>query len=522
MPGGRVRHDGRQGTIDQDQEFVDFLQSLTEPISKPLANGLETGEGKTAITTTPLIQYIKEKKAAKAKEAAAAKSAKAKEAKAAKTEKKPAVVVKKGATTPAEKEKLAKATQETVNAINKSVAAMQKKPNAPKGDSKAGTGKETPPATPPAKRERERGTATAANRILQRDLGLAPKEPRSKRASQTPIAPKTDEQPVPAESESATPPSVNAPPAPSTLPAGPKNPRTSANNTAKNVQQQQRPTRPLLQPSNGAKSAFLKHANPSQGVTEDLLRTAFEAYGSLTRCEIDRKKGFGYIDFTETESLRKAMQASPVKVGNGQVVVLENKVRPTGSTKGSAPASPALRSTQPASDIKDTTSTTSAERKDKLSANPNNNNQLQQTTSNQNKPPQSSTPTPAPTSGPKAATSTSPISQPAPQQPSSTPRNVPACSANTNRANHPNAPVRGNYAGAGPRGGRGNYRGARGNMPFRHRGGRPGGGAAATPGTTVEHSTNATTTTSTTADASGGGNGSLSAGAAPAAESSGS
>ena len=41
MATARVRHDGRQGTIDQDQEFIDFLQSLTEPIAKPTTNGTE-------------------------------------------------------------------------------------------------------------------------------------------------------------------------------------------------------------------------------------------------------------------------------------------------------------------------------------------------------------------------------------------------------------------------------------------------------------------------------------------------
>ncbi|KAH7385798.1 hypothetical protein BKA66DRAFT_75887 [Pyrenochaeta sp. MPI-SDFR-AT-0127] len=34
MPGGRRRNDNRQSTIDQDQEFKDFLESLTNPITK--------------------------------------------------------------------------------------------------------------------------------------------------------------------------------------------------------------------------------------------------------------------------------------------------------------------------------------------------------------------------------------------------------------------------------------------------------------------------------------------------------
>src|SRR5271168_3213547 len=52
VPGSRVRHDGRQGTIDQDPEFIDFLHSLTEPASKPPANddGAEAKLDKAAVT----------------------------------------------------------------------------------------------------------------------------------------------------------------------------------------------------------------------------------------------------------------------------------------------------------------------------------------------------------------------------------------------------------------------------------------------------------------------------------------
>jgi regulator of nonsense transcripts 3 len=98
----------------------------------------------------------------------------------------------------------------------------------------------------------------------------------------------------------------------------------------------QRAAKASPQPSVGAKSAFLKHANPSQGITEELLQTIFKEFGPIARCEIDKKKGLGYVDFTETESLKKAMQASPVKVGNGQVVVLENRPQ-YGNKRGAGP-----------------------------------------------------------------------------------------------------------------------------------------------------------------------------------------
>ena len=54
MPGGRRRNDNRQGTIDQDQDFKDFLESLTNPISKPAAPEGEQAKD-VKVKTTPLI-----------------------------------------------------------------------------------------------------------------------------------------------------------------------------------------------------------------------------------------------------------------------------------------------------------------------------------------------------------------------------------------------------------------------------------------------------------------------------------
>lgn len=340
VPGNRVRHDGRQGTIDQDQEFIDFLQSLTEPVSKPTNDSGAADSKQEKTTTTPLVQYLKEKKAAKAKEAAAAKTAKAKEAKEAKTEKSgKTTVVIKNAPTSAEKARVAKATQDAVKAINKSVASMQGKASPQKTDAKsapaAAASKEITP--PPARPPRERGSAAVANRILQRDLGITPKDAKSRTARTSGVSKDIEAKPKvtaavsnatsqPAAKSSTEPPTT----ANSVPPTGPRHSRPpSAAAVKPNVVPASRPSKALPQPTSGAKSAFLKHANASQGVTEDLLRTAFEAFGPLTRCEIDKKKGFGYVDFAETEGLRIAMQASPVKVGNGQVVVLENKTRKT-------------------------------------------------------------------------------------------------------------------------------------------------------------------------------------------------
>ena len=224
-----------------------------------------------------------------------------------------------------------------------------------KGPGQAATPKETPPPPPPPKRERERGNASIAAKILQRDLGLGPKERRTSGITKAPAlsteaakgnatpaakvnlpgATRDATIPAPANSTQAS----NEPKVSTSVPpTGPRNakPTSSTPQPPKPTPAPaQRPPKPNPVPSASAKSAFLKHANPSQGVTEPLLEAAFSAFGTLTRCEIDKKKGFGYVDFADPEGLKKAMQASPIKIGNGQVVVLENKSKPTVKAPGS-------------------------------------------------------------------------------------------------------------------------------------------------------------------------------------------
>ncbi|KIW98184.1 uncharacterized protein Z519_01768 [Cladophialophora bantiana CBS 173.52] len=377
MPVPRIRHDGRQGTIDQDQEFIDFLQSLTEPINKPASNGAEATDVKAdTVTITPLVQYIKEKKANKAKEAAQAKAAKreSKEAKPTKSERTPTVIIKGKNTsnlTEKEKERVVKATQDAVKAANKAAAALQgKQTTSAKPETKQTSAKEaqpqpsasaaSTPATTPSKRERnrERDSGRAAARMLQRDLGLLARENTSQRTPKTPssstattndtvassstVKPSTpttaakSSEPPGEQSKPTTPATTTTPAAPPTGPRAARTPNTtstkpeppsapSASSARPSSIQRQSKTSSLPQPTSGAKSAFLKHANPSQGITEDLLQQVFKEFGAITRCEIDKKKGLGYVDFQEPEALKKAMAASPVKVAQGQVVVLENK-----------------------------------------------------------------------------------------------------------------------------------------------------------------------------------------------------
>lgn len=387
IPNSRVRHDGRQGTIDQDPEFIDFLQSLTEPIVKPASNGESTDVKSEKVTTTPLVQYLKEKKAnkAKEKEATASKGIKksqegkeakdkdvkdgksgkdGKEGKPASSKSEQATIVKKGSTSEVEKARVAKATQQAMDSIKKSVAEI-KGQNTSKQEQKHQEKKETTPTAPTPKKERQRGDASAAARIIGRDLGLVPKENRRQRAVTTPASAPAATSPTPTEA-----PVLPVSPSPQTAaatdvsqsstaqsaaqpPTGPRNLRTTTpqpSSLRSNPPPQASKAKAPPQPSPGAKSAFLKHANPSQGVTEELLRSIFSTHGTITRCEIDKKKGLGYIDFAETEALKKAMAASPVKVGNGSVVVLENRTpyrkvsqaatKNNSSPKTSTPSSP--------------------------------------------------------------------------------------------------------------------------------------------------------------------------------------
>lgn len=78
-------------------------------------------------------------------------------------------------------------------------------------------------------------------------------------------------------------------------------------------------------PGSLATRAFLKHANPSQGVTEALLKEAMGGFGAVSSVEIDRRKGFAYVEFADHNGLVKALAASPVTVANAAVQVLERK-----------------------------------------------------------------------------------------------------------------------------------------------------------------------------------------------------
>ncbi|KAH0551560.1 hypothetical protein GP486_007224, partial [Trichoglossum hirsutum] len=211
IPSAKRRSDARQGTIDQDPEFIAFLESLTNPTNAKKGSGEGSigvdgpGKKEEKVTTTPLIQYLKDKKALKAKEATlptkgsrarletrenrgdkgGEKKILSKPAKEAALAEKN-YLEKKGARE--REKKVQKATTEAIKVLNReaSAASGKAKTDTPLPPaSSAGGGKEAgssqspaAPSAPAAERRRERGNASIAAKILQRDLGLGGTPPR--------------------------------------------------------------------------------------------------------------------------------------------------------------------------------------------------------------------------------------------------------------------------------------------------------------------------------------------------------
>ncbi|KAJ9667569.1 hypothetical protein H2201_002438 [Coniosporium apollinis] len=396
IPGGRRRNDARQGLIDQDPEFKDFLESLTNPVAKPAApDAAETliGVKEEKVTTTPLIEHLREKKAAKDKAAAkpAIKHAHGDSKDEKASEKK--ILVKGGKENAASPEKAKKPTRaERDKAAKEAVKVLSKEAAATSQPVAAASAQAAPiPTGPAAERKRERGSAAIAANILKRDLGLggpaggrrgkrdAPPETTQKPAEAT--AAKEPSAPVPAQpTEKPTPTSPKgtrstraerrankaalvektnsaepaaeaskvptgpatpailkkAPAAPTQPPAQPQAPKGPAPThppsktpvaPASTPGPTPKPPKPTLSDPT-ARSAFLKHANPSQGITEPLLHSALSVFGAIEKVEIDKRKGFAYVDFADPDGLVKAIKASPVKVAQGAVQVLERKDKP--------------------------------------------------------------------------------------------------------------------------------------------------------------------------------------------------
>ena len=368
VPSGKIRKDARQGTIDQDPEFIDFLESLTNPITKAptVDQDGEGTRGKEKITTTPLVQYLKEKKANKGKEGSQSgkntkhnrsdsKDSKASTGSSSKKLSPQTTASTTTATSSSKKRgnqpsKVEQATKEIVSKANEQAAAM--KGSSQKNSSTSTTKPTTPKVVPNstannalAEKKRERGNAAAAVKMLQRDLlGAGTRGGREGRGGRTkpdnarPAPVSSDGSsggtPVSGQKKAALESSAETP----SKTAEPK-PAAVSNTTAPVSKARSQPVAPPPPPTKStqaastATQAFLKHANPSQGVTETLLEETFAKFGNVLKVEIDKKKGFAYIDFETPESLQKAVKSSPVKVAEGSVVILERKTGPNLQTR---------------------------------------------------------------------------------------------------------------------------------------------------------------------------------------------
>ena len=193
LPSNRKRNDARQGTIDQDPEFKEFLESLTAPIPKPALPDTDM-QKEEKIKTTPLIEALREKKANKDKPQKKGRG----EHKDDSGEKK--ILAKPGKENTlgdkgrkaarAEKER---AQKEAARALNKEAPALKE---TTVGD-KAAAGLAT--AVP----ERKRANVNIAKGILQRDLGLGP-APNRRRGTKREIAPAAAQESILKQEENAS------------------------------------------------------------------------------------------------------------------------------------------------------------------------------------------------------------------------------------------------------------------------------------------------------------------------------
>ncbi|QIW99113.1 hypothetical protein AMS68_004631 [Peltaster fructicola] len=297
----KPRHDNRQGTIDQDPEFIAFLEAETQPIVKPAAlnsTNFDRDEPKAEVRSTPLIDDLREKKANKAKAAASKAEKKGHKRGESKDAAPPGKVTGKGKEK-VDAKKIEGAAKDAAKAPNKQAAAKS-------AASQASTAQAS--AASPAKKKRE-SRSRHRNLLLpqhrRKDLGIKPKDgaPSSNSARSKASAPSTTQ--------------ATASTAPTTTRAAAKTPIVATTETVQ-------PTPPPLK-------AFLKHANPSQGMTEDLIQQTLSQYGDVTKVSIDPRKGTAVAVFGSQEGLQKAIGAKKVTVASGAVEILEFKDRGGGA-----------------------------------------------------------------------------------------------------------------------------------------------------------------------------------------------
>lgn len=415
VPNAKKRTDARQGTIDQDPEFMAFLEALANPVPAADADDADDAKTDSKVTTTPLVEYLKEKKANKGRDSGKGSKHSRQESGTGKgkgnAKDDEASSRKKGRE--AKGDKASRPIKENVKILTKKPAAEKTTEPNDRADSKQTA---TPTNGGDAQKNNRRAGIAAAARLLQRDLGLSPGTAHRRARQDANKAEKDAKTPGPSGTKddvavAATEPAeaVSSPvdkesKAPATASAGGASPTSNGPKSAsggrrnrggrnadkgKAVDNTASPTptaanppmilkkkpetdavpaepketpraatpaappaskaasKPAASKAAGSKKSatitpgvtrgFVKHVNSSQGVTEALLREALQTFGSLTSLELDKRKGFAYVEFADHESLVKAAAASPVTVAQGAVQVLERKDKKPAAT--TAPAS---------------------------------------------------------------------------------------------------------------------------------------------------------------------------------------
>jgi regulator of nonsense transcripts 3 len=384
IPSTKKRVDSRMGTIDQDPDFKRFLESLTNPIQKPAVD-LEASlhKDELKVTTTPLIEHLREKKAAKE---AKPSSKSAKEARELGKNKRKGKDVSLSTSSPEKSKKSAKAdraARQAVKVLTRQASAVSNASSSSQTQASEKSTSTTPSASPAhSERRRERSGPFNIAAKIQRDLGLGPASPRrgpkSKAStSETPANGTTGSSAAKDGSPSENRSSTTTPPGGSRRThRGSRSHKEPTGNNHKEVDQQtaKKPIQPIILkkpvtsttttskaptisttassknvstptgPSSSSSTAtsststpkfraFLKHANASQGITEPLLHTALSTFGSVRAVEIDKRKGIAHADFADASGLAAATKAGRVEVANGAVQILPFRERGPGAPR---------------------------------------------------------------------------------------------------------------------------------------------------------------------------------------------
>ncbi|KAF2152528.1 hypothetical protein K461DRAFT_321520 [Myriangium duriaei CBS 260.36] len=363
VPPPKPRQDTRQGLIDQDPEYMAFLEGETQMLPKPPSlDATASDRTKTTVTSTPLIEALRERKAAKAKVAAAKAAAKRPE-ETATPQKSKTAAAKAAKAVPVEPKSTTKS-----DVKNKEPARSANKDNKATSTDKISSGSAAT-ASPPVKPKRERAPANIKS-MLERDLGINQPSRRGPKAATT-VAEVGNATPVnsatarTSDQISATgkgarvsrkdKESANATSTPTTskpISASPSSPRPPKSKSPATVTDKapapNKPSSPLApnaatrqpkpshKPNPASTKAYLKHANASQGITDELLRKALAQFGDLVSLDIDKRKGTALAEFKSNDGLAAAMTKRSVPVAQGAVEVLEFRDKPKGVEKSSA------------------------------------------------------------------------------------------------------------------------------------------------------------------------------------------